>query len=74
MLKTTELINTKKMNMDILNTIGSVCSILGLLITIFVANQIISIKKTINDNSNNKVKQAKNKLKNGDIAGRDIKK
>jgi hypothetical protein len=60
--------------METLNLIASICSILGLLIALFVANQVITIKKTINDNSSNNVKQRKNKLKNGDMAGRDVNK
>lgn len=60
--------------METLNLIASICSILGLLIAVFVANQVITIKKTINDNSVNKVKQSKNKVKNGDMAGRDVNK
>ena len=50
--------------METLNLIASICSILGLLIAVFVANQVITIKETINDNSVNKVKQSKNKVKN----------
>lgn len=60
--------------METLNLIASICSILGLLIALFVANQLIIIKKTINDNSTNNVKQRKNKVKNGDMAGRDVNK
>jgi hypothetical protein len=60
--------------METLNLIASICSILGLLIALFVANQVITNKKTINDNSSNNVKQRKNKLKNGDMAGRDVNK
>lgn len=60
--------------MDTLNLIGSICSILGLLITLFLTSQIISIKNTIKDNSTNKTKQNKNSVTNGNIAGRDINK
>lgn len=60
--------------METLNLIAGICSILGLLIALFVANQVTIIKKTINDNSTNKVKQSKNKVKNGDFAGRDVNK
>ncbi len=60
--------------METLNLIGSICSILGMLIALFVANQVITIKKIINDNSTNKVKQSKNKVKKGDMAGRDVNK
>lgn len=45
-----------------------------MLIALFVANQVITIKKIINDNSTNKVKQSKNKVKKGDMAGRDVNK
>ncbi|KAB1065978.1 hypothetical protein [Salibacter halophilus] len=60
--------------METFNIIAGICSILGLLIALFVANKVITIKKTINDNSTNKVKQSKNKVKNGDMAGRDVNK
>ena len=59
--------------MDILNVIGSVASILGLLITIFLTMQVVSIKNKIKDNSSNEAKQNKNTV-GGDMAGRDIKK
>ena len=58
--------------MDTLNLIGSICSILGLLITIFLTSKIISIKNSLRDSSSNKVKQEKNKVRKGNIAGRDI--
>ncbi len=58
--------------METLNLIGSICSILGLLIAVFLTTQVISIKNSIKDSSNNEVKQKKNKVKNGNIAGRDI--
>jgi len=60
--------------METLNLIGSICSILSLLIAIFLTYQVISIKNIIKDNSINKVKQEKNKVTNGDIAGRDVNK
>lgn len=60
--------------METLNLIGSICSILGLLVAIFLTTQIISIKNSFKDNSKNNVNQEKNKVKNGDIAGRDINK
>lgn len=59
--------------MDTLNVIGSIASILGLLITIFLTTQIVSIKNKIKDNSSNEVKQSRNTV-GGDTAGRDIKK
>jgi len=58
--------------METLNLIGSICSILGLLVAIFLTTQVISIKNNFNDRSKNEVKQENNKIKNGDIAGRDI--
>lgn len=60
--------------METFNLIGSISSILGLLITIFLTSQVISIKNSIKDNSKNEVTQKGNKVKNGDIAGRDINK
>ena len=60
--------------MDTLNLIGSICSILGLLITIFLTSKVISIKNSFRDSSTNKVKQEKNKVRKGNIAGRDINK
>ncbi|MFL0121021.1 hypothetical protein V2611_04395 [Tenacibaculum maritimum] len=59
--------------MDILNTIGSIASIIGLLIAIFLTKEVISIKNKIKDNSSNEVKQDNNTV-GGDMAGRDIKK
>jgi len=59
--------------MEILNLIGSVCSILSLLIAIFLASQVIKIKNQIKDNSENIVKQKRINTGGGDIAGRDIK-
>ncbi len=58
--------------METLNLIGSICSIFGLLVAIFLTSQVISIKNSIKDNSSNQVKQEKNRVQNGDIAGRDI--
>lgn len=60
--------------METINLIGSICSILGLLIAIFLTTQVVSIKNKLTDKSKNKVKQEKNKVKNGNIAGRDINK
>ncbi|MBK8241799.1 MAG: hypothetical protein IPK88_00070 [Saprospiraceae bacterium] len=59
--------------MEILNLIGSICSILSLLIAIFLASQVIKIKNKIKDNSENIVNQKRIKTGGGDIAGRDIK-
>lgn len=60
--------------METLNLIGTICSILGLILTIFLTNKIISIKNSFKDSSSNAVKQEKNKINKGDIAGRDINK
>ena len=59
--------------MDILYIVGSIASIIGLIITIFLTTQVVSIKSRINDNSSNEVKQDNNTV-GGDMAGRDIKK
>lgn len=58
--------------MEILNFVGSICSILGLLITVFLTTQIISIRNSIIDKSKNEVTQKNNSVKNGDIAGGNI--
>ena len=60
--------------METINLIGSFSSIIALLIAIFLTTQVVSIKNKLTDNSSNKVKQENNKVKKGDIAGRDIKK
>lgn len=57
--------------MEILSIVGSIASILGLLIAIFLAKEVISIKNKIDDNSSNDVKQDNNDV-GGDMAGRDI--
>jgi hypothetical protein len=57
--------------MEILSIIGSIASVLGLLIAIFLTKEVITIKKRINDNSSNDVKQDDNDV-GGDMAGRDI--
>ncbi len=60
------------MNSQILDIIQTICSVLGLIVSLYVASNVISIKKSFNTDNSNKVKQEKNKVKNGDIAGRDI--
>lgn len=60
--------------MEIINIIGSICSILGLLVAIFLTTQVVIIKNKLTDRSTNKVKQEKNKVKKGNIAGRDVNK
>jgi len=57
--------------METLSIVGSICSILGLLIALFIVNQVISIKTTIHNNSPTSTHQEKNKVK-GDQAGRDV--
>ena len=49
--------------METLTIIGSICSILSLIIAIFVASQVVSINKQI------KVKGRKNVTATGDISG-----
>ena len=58
--------------METLSIIGSISSILGLLIAIYLTSQVVSIKNNIKDSSKNKTIQKKNKVKKGDFAGRDI--
>lgn len=60
--------------MNTLNLIGSICSILGLFVALFLTSKVISIKNSMKDSSSNEVKQEKNKVTKGDIAGRDINK
>jgi hypothetical protein len=60
--------------MDILNLIGSICSILSLLIALFLTRQVINIKKKVTDNSKNTVEQKWIKTGGGNVAGRDINK
>lgn len=49
-----------------LNTIGSICSILSLIIAIFIANKVYHIS----DDSKTKTNVNKSKVK-GDVTGRD---
>lgn len=60
--------------METINLIGSICSILGLIVAIFLTTKVVSIKNKLTDKSTNQVKQENNKVKNGDIAGRDVNK
>ena len=62
------------MNSETLDIIQTICSVLGLIISLFVASNVISIKKSFNTDNSNKAQQTKNQVKNGDIAGRDINK
>ena len=59
--------------MEALNLIGSISSIIGLVIAIFLVREVISIKNTIKVNSKTETTQKKNRVK-GDQAGRDINK
>jgi len=60
--------------MDTLNLIGSICSIISLVIALIITNQVISIKKKITDNSQNNPKQKDINTGGGDFAGRDMQK
>lgn len=57
--------------METLNMIGSICSIVSLLLAIFIAGKVIQINMKINNDQSNKVKQKGNSVQ-GDQAGRDI--
>jgi di/tricarboxylate transporter len=54
--------------MNTFNLIAGVCSILGLLISIFVATKVFKISNSINNNS---VKVRDVKVDNGNFSGRD---
>lgn len=58
--------------MKIFNIISGVCSILGLIISLIVANKVVKMYNTLNfsNNSNNKIKQNA-KGSNINQAGRD---
>lgn len=58
--------------MNTLSIIGSICSIVGLLVAVFLTTKVISIKNQLQDSSSNKVKQKGNVVHTGDMAGRDI--
>jgi len=62
---------TDDKTMEILDIIQTVCSVLGLIITIVLSHQVISIKNIIGGNSNNVVNQKGNNVI-GKISGRDI--
>jgi hypothetical protein len=57
--------------MDVLNVVGSVCSILSLLIALFIANEVRSIKNSNSHNKKRKVTQRDNEV-GGDMAGGNI--
>lgn len=54
--------------MELFNIIAGVCSIFGLLVTLFTANKVYRISQQMNNN----VKQVKNDLKDSMMAGGDI--
>lgn len=56
--------------METLNTIGSIASIVSLLISFFVITQITTIKNSLQNNENTRTKQ-KNIDTMGDVTGRD---
>lgn len=60
--------------METLNLVASICSILGLLIAIFITSKVITINNNKKDKSSNKVKQKFNITGGGDVAGRDVNK
>ena len=60
--------------MSTLNLLGSICSILSLLIVVVLTSKVISIKNTIKDSSSSKITQSNITVENGDMAGRDINK
>ena len=56
-----------------LSLVASIASIVGSIFTIFLAFQVVSIKKIVQNNSENKVTQANNEV-TGDMVGRDKRK
>lgn len=61
--------------MDLFNVISGVCSIVGLLVSLFTASKVIKISKTINCGNTNDSSKVINKGKgntyNGSYMGRD---
>lgn len=61
--------------MDLFNVISGVCSIVGLLVSLFTASKVIKISKTINCGNTNDSSKVINKGKgntyNGSYVGRD---
>lgn len=61
--------------MDLFNIICGVCSIAGLLVSLFTANKVVKITKTVNGNNVDDCSKVVNKGKgntyNGSYAGRD---
>lgn len=60
--------------MELFNIICGVCSIMGLLVSVFTAGKVIKISKTVNlGNDHSKViRKEKGNTYNGPSAGRDI--
>lgn len=61
--------------MDIFNVICGVCSVLGLLVSLFTASKVIKITQNINngnmDDHSKVINQGKGNTYNGPYAGRD---
>ena len=62
--------------MDLFNIICGVCSIAGLLVSVFTASKVVKINQTIHsgnyDDHSNVVNEEKNNTHIGPYAGRDI--
>ncbi len=62
--------------MDIFNVICGVCSIVGLLVSLFTAGKVVKISQNINvgnrDDHSKVVNQGKGNTYNGPYAGRDL--
>ena len=62
--------------MDIFNVICGVCSIIGLLVSLFTASKVIKISQTVNcnnaDDHSNIINKGKSNTYNGSFVGRDI--
>lgn len=63
--------------MDIFNIICGVCSVLGLLVSLFTASKVVKISQTINCGNQDDHSVTKNSIEkstiNGDYVGRDKK-
>lgn len=62
--------------MDLFNIICGICSVVGLLVSIFTASQVIKISQTISCNNTDDhskiINKGKGNTHNGPSAGRDI--
>lgn len=59
--------------MELFNIICGVCSIAGLLVSVFTASKVVKITQTINRDDHSKVvSKGKGNTYNGPAAGRDI--